>query len=389
MRKFFLLGVIAALNFNLLAQTQKFATQFTEQAAEVPLPVRQEAKPTAWESTEPGPVKGLKVFARERSGAVWLGNEQGAARFDEFAKHRWDRWQYFAGRRWLRDDDVRNIWVDEAAPHRKVWIRTRAGVSLIEWRPMTLEQKVKFFEERIEARHVRHGLVADSSLRTPGDVSSSIGADNDNDGLWTAIYLGAQCYRYGVTHDADSRMKAQRALKALMRLEEITGVPGFYARSFVAKDEPKPNGGEWHPTPDGQWLWKGDTSSDESVGHYYGYTLYFDLVATEDEKPAIRQVVARMTDYLIKHDYDMPDLDGLPTRWGQWSETTGAGPAEVKSIFPTTNLPIFPTSRCCATKKIRSCAQSISTAYASPGARFAATAIHCGTTSRSRAAQAK
>ena len=27
-----------------------------------------------------------------------------------------------------------------------------------------------------------------------------------------------------------------------------------------------------------------------------------------------------MTDYLIEHDYDLLDLDGQPTRWGQWSE---------------------------------------------------------------------
>jgi hypothetical protein len=27
-----------------------------------------------------------------------------------------------------------------------------------------------------------------------------------------------------------------------------------------------------------------------------------------------------MTDYLIAHDYDLIDVDGKPTRWGQWSE---------------------------------------------------------------------
>ena len=27
-----------------------------------------------------------------------------------------------------------------------------------------------------------------------------------------------------------------------------------------------------------------------------------------------------MTDYLIKNDYDLLDVDGRPTRWGQWSE---------------------------------------------------------------------
>ena len=109
-------------------------------------------------------------------------------------------------------------------------------------------------------------------------------------------------------------------MRLLIRLEEITGIPGFPARSFVSINEPRPTEGEWHPTPDGKWFWKGDTSSDEIVGHYYGYALYFDLVANEAEKADIRKVVARLTDHLIRNDYDLIDLDGKPTRWGEWSE---------------------------------------------------------------------
>lgn len=134
------------------------------------------------------------------------------------------------------------------------------------------------------------------------------------------MYLGAQVYRYAVTKDPDARKKAERSMWLLIRLEEITGNPGFPARSFVSVDEPRPQGGEWHPTPDGKWLWKGDTSSDELVGHYYGYALYYDLVANEAEKRDIRRVVSRITDYLIRNDYDLTDLDGKPTRWGEYSE---------------------------------------------------------------------
>jgi hypothetical protein len=302
------------------AQSQKLATRYQLEAPEVPAAVKAEARPSAWTGQEPGPVAGLGVFAREKAGAVWLGSGQGAARFDAQAAHRWDRWEYFFGQRWLPDDEVLNIWVDDAASRRKVWVRTRTGVTLLEWRPMSLAEKAQYFEERIEARHVRHGLVADSHLRAAGDLSTNLKTDNDNDGLWTAIYLGAQAYRYAVTRAPDARAKAQRALHAIMRLEAITGLPGFYARSFVSKDEPRPQSGEWHPTPDGQWLWKGDTSSDESVGHYYAYALYYDLVADQSEKAAIGKVVARMTDYLIRNDYELLDLDGKPTRWGRWSE---------------------------------------------------------------------
>jgi hypothetical protein len=300
--------------------TQKFATRFSLENPQVPAPLRAEASGAPWTGPEPGPVAGLRLFAREREGAVWLGGPEGAARFDAQARHRWDRWQYFYGPRWLADNSVSNIWVDPAAAHRKVWVRTRTGAALLEWRPMTLADKARVFDERIEARHVRHGLVADCGLRVAGDLASSVTSDNDNDGLWTAMYLGAQAHRFAATKDADARRKAQRALGALLRLEEITGVPGFYARSFKSKDEPPPQGGEWHPTPDARWLWKGDTSSDESVGHYYGYAVYYDLVADDAEKEAIRKVVSRMTDYLIRNDYELLDLDGHPTRWGRWSE---------------------------------------------------------------------
>ena len=71
-----------------------------------------------------------------------------------------------------------------------------------------------------------------------------------------------------------------------------------------------PHGGEWHWTADGQYYWKGDTSSDELVGHYLGYAAYFDLVADESEKRAIHKVVSRITDYLIGHDYNLIDIAG-------------------------------------------------------------------------------
>ena len=303
-----------------LAQTQKVATQFQFEAPDVPAAMRAEPRSRAWTGSEPGPVAGLREFAREKGGAIWLGGEQGAARFDPAAGHRWDRWQYFAGRRWLADDAVRAIVVDEGPPVKQVWIRTATGVSRIEWRPMTLAQKAEYFEGRLEARHVRHGMVGGSRLRVPGDVSTSVTHDHDNDGLWTAMHLGAEAYRFAVTRDPGARARAKRSMELLKRLEAITGRPGFPARSFISVDEPKPVGGEWHPTSDGRWLWKGDTSSDEIVGHYYGFALYHDLVADEAEKAAIRRVVARITDHLITHDYNLVDVDGKPTRWGVWGE---------------------------------------------------------------------
>jgi hypothetical protein len=102
---------------------------------------------------------------------------------------------------------------------------------------------------------------------------------------------GPQCmsrrsaFRYQETQSAEAKEFARQGMQAIIRLEAISGSPGFPARSFikVGVDE-QPRDGEWHATPDGQWKWKGDTSSDEIVGHYFVYGLYYDLVADDAEK---------------------------------------------------------------------------------------------------------
>ena len=77
-------------------------------------------------------------------------------------------------------------------------------------------------------------------------------------------------------------------------------IPGFPARSFIKPGvDAQPADGEWHDTPDKQWRWKGDTSSDEIVGHYFVYPIYYDLVATDGEKPALRAVIDRITNHIL------------------------------------------------------------------------------------------
>ena len=51
---------------------------------------------------------------------------------------------------------------------------------------------------------------------------------------------------------------------------------------------------------DPQILCKGDTSSDEMDGHYFAWLVYYDLVANDDEKRQIRDVVRDFVDRRIK-----------------------------------------------------------------------------------------
>ena len=303
------------------AYLQKKVERISLDSTELPQELIKEGSPTAWTNWEKGPVSDLHVFVQMDNGVCWLGGTEGAARFDPSAIHLWDRWHYFGAERWLADNEVLNI-VAESGPFENVWVRTKTGASRIYWEPMTFGQKAHNFDRTIELFHVRNGFVARSIVTEPGNAQSAVTSDTDNDGLWTAMYLAAMAYRYAVTGEFDAWNKARRSLEALMKLESITPIPGFYARTYRSLAEPIPHqdNGEWHPTGDGKTEWKGDTSSDESVGHYYAYAMYYDLVADQEEKRQISEVIQRLTDYLIANNYDLIDLDGKPTRWGRWGE---------------------------------------------------------------------
>jgi hypothetical protein len=267
------------------------------------------------------PCGDITVIAYNRPSIVLIGTKRGLIILEDPTQSI----SYLAGQRWLPDDHVTGIGFEgEQKAYSPIWIETPKGFSRIEYKEMTFAEKSKAFVERIRARHVRHGLTTDSILQTPGDLSTNKTVSSDNDGLWTQMYIAAEAFRYKVTGEADARADARRGFEAMLRLEEITGIPGFHARSFIKIGEDiQPKDGEWHDTPDGKWRWKGDTSSDEVVGHYFGYAVYYDLVADEEEKRKIRGVVARMTDHILSNNFQLIDTDGRRTRWGWW------GPEEI------------------------------------------------------------
>lgn len=86
----------------------------------------------------PGPLPSGEVnyVATTADGAIWRGTRAGLFRVDHAADPP-DRRQYFAGRRYLPDDDVLNLVPDSSTG---VWARTSTGVSHIELRFMTLER---------------------------------------------------------------------------------------------------------------------------------------------------------------------------------------------------------------------------------------------------------
>jgi hypothetical protein len=246
--------------------------------------------------------------------------------------------EYFAGKRYLPDDEVVGLLPDSS---HGMWVRTRTGVSHIELREMTLAQKAAVFEERVTARHDRYGMVADSHLARSGDLSTNVLEANDNDGLWTAMYGAGECFRYAVTKDQDALARARRAVEAVLFLEEVTGVRGLPARSYVKAGDSRPKDGTWHWTPDKQIQWKGDTSSDEIVGHFFILSIAYDLLPDAALKARMVKAARTMMDYIVAHGYNLIDVTGKPTTWGKWSPEYFSGRGKSDSALNAAELLSF------------------------------------------------
>jgi hypothetical protein len=286
------------------------------------------------------PYNDFTSIAAGEDGSVWFGTKIGAIKWLDGV------WSYREGRRWLIDNNVRGVAV---SPSGDAWFATAGGVSRIEARPMTLAEKAAFYEDEID-RHNRRtpfGYVVGAALDAPGDKSTATAGATDNDGQYTGLYVGAECLAYAATGDPKFKKRATQVFEALAFMSEVTqggthpAPPGFITRAIMPtsgwnpnerdnaeRDRKKQEGDRlwkileprWPISEDGKWYWKTDTSSDELDGHYFAYGLYYDHVAeTEIEKARCREVVRRVTDHLIEHDYRLVDHDGQPTRWARFS----------------------------------------------------------------------
>ncbi len=259
------------------------------------------------------PYLSFTVGYRLDDGTLWVGSRDGLMLLTPGAQ----RWRLFHSRRWLPDDHVQALAVRGPAD---VWVRTPKGVVRIFQKRDTLANKMRRIHAMLRKHHVRYGLVGKIHLKQPGTVRAGwFQPDDDNDGLWTSLYVAAESFRYAVTGDEQARRNARQSLEALMFLERITGKPGFVARSFVPLRISKEGIFPWHRSADGKWWWKGDTSSDELDGHFFAYAIYYDLVATDEEKQEIRAVVGRIMDHIIDHGYYYVEPNGRRTKWGVWA----------------------------------------------------------------------
>jgi len=265
-------------------------------------------------ATNPGEGEGEAAWS---TAPVWLGSDQGLVRWEA------GRFTYFAGKRWLPDDRVTAI---APASDGSVWVGTPKGLAHIFQRRLSLAEKAGILQQKVEARERRHGFVTEMQLRAPGVLEGALQEISDNDGLWTSLYVASQSFRYAVTKSAEARAQAWRSMQAVLRLESLTGISGFPARAICHVREPQFSSRsirshrEWHESPgEKDWLWKGDTSSDEIDGHYFGWYVFHELAADEDQQRQVRATCKRVTDHILDHGYYLVDVDKQPTTWGVWA----------------------------------------------------------------------
>lgn len=303
--------------------------------------------------------KGIRTLASDSLGYVWVGTDEGVYLYD--GKSEWiapmeldffpkcpinkivfgeDGTVYFATEiglytvngvksrflgkgRYLNSSKAVDVAVKE--DNSEFWVATDNGLSRIELKEMSLSEKEAYYDSKMQYFNRENYYISANVAEQSVPLEDSIVGISDNDGLWSALYLGALCFKYKVTGDSEVKEKARKVMKALIKLQTMTGISGFPARAYRRPGEAAFGNGhpEWHLTEDekGPLEWKGETSSDELVGHYFGAAYYFDMVADEDEKPEIAASIKSVTDHLIANGYTLCDTDGLPTTWAHFGPT--------------------------------------------------------------------
>ncbi len=248
-------------------------------------------------------------------GDLWISAGIGAIRYTKGKFH------YFQGPRWLPSDEVNAI----ACGDHTAYLATNKGLGIIDYEPYTLQKKAAYYERHLIEWGQRRGMFTHSLHYRP-ETQEWLREISDNDGGYSAHYWAAQAYKYAATGDETARKRAVQACQTMRCMEKLTPIDGFIARSLWLKGEKgikaqHGSGGypaEWVDATDPRWETKMDTSSDEVDAHFHYASVFYNLVANEEEKKMVRTHIHRLAGHILEHGYQLVDLDGKPTRWCRW-----------------------------------------------------------------------
>lgn len=253
-----------------------------------------------------------EITAVEVNGSdYWFGSKKGVFRLDKKGTV-----SYYFGDRWMPGEEVRDLALDK----NRVHVLTEKGLSTLVLEEMTLAQKAEILEAQVRKMHIRNGFNASLQLAEKGNISTGRLKDSDNDGLWTAMYLGGQAFRYAVTQDPEALANCKESLLAMERLYTINPVEGFPSRSFERSGyiNQLSDPDRWQHASDPEWDWKATTSSDEAIGHVFVFGVLAEIVDDPWIKAKSIELLDALMNHIVKNDLYLIDYDGKPTLWGKW-----------------------------------------------------------------------
>eukprot|EP00998_Keelungia_sp_KM082_P007044 NODE_325_length_2089_cov_71.982671_g319_i0.p1 GENE.NODE_325_length_2089_cov_71.982671_g319_i0~~NODE_325_length_2089_cov_71.982671_g319_i0.p1 ORF type:complete len:644 (-),score=148.58 NODE_325_length_2089_cov_71.982671_g319_i0:23-1954(-) len=271
------------------------------------------------------------IDGRDAEWEVWLGHANGAVtrlNFNSEDDDTQDDWRLFYGDRWVARPNYTVtglVTVNEdhaASSYGKVlsraYVLSTYGVTVLSQFQTTMRHKADVIQDLVYPRHDRWGLFGDCSLTSAGNVNTWSPHTDDNNGLWTSVGLAGMSLGANLTGNTTLKQLSWHHFQAMQMLNNVTGITGLTGRSFAKIGHFDPDSGRWwNSTTMPGWAWKGDTSSDEIVGHFMIYSMFHDLVAG-DQGDVPLKLLFNMIDYIVGNDYQLIGANGQRTTWGFW-----------------------------------------------------------------------
>jgi hypothetical protein len=182
----------------------------------------------------------------------------------------------------------------------------------------------------------------------------------ENDGLWSAMYLTSQAFRYAVTRSDDALATIRLLLDGEVTRMKITGVTGLFTRQFIPPNVPgiacpdpeasklayktdiekddnqwvqiRDDGCVWTVNRDTLeweasthcgldeykgWCWLDNVSQDEYAGHMLALGAIYKLVDQPDVQQKVKDLLAQVSDHLVRNELYFVDWDGRQTEHGK------------------------------------------------------------------------
>jgi hypothetical protein len=230
--------------------------------------------------------------------------------------------------------------------------------------PESLADKAAGYDARLASLHVgpHTPWVLDVAIAAGVDPEAATANDvvawrsGENDGLWSALAMAAEAYRFATTHDPAARDVLATLLAGERQRMQITGVPGLFVRQLIP---PRVTGlacptdpalytpsadktanrwvaidaagcadvadatGALQPTSHcglaafAGWCFLDNISQDEYVGHVFALGAVARLVDDPELNAIAVDLLDQLGNHLVAHGMEFVDWDGRPTQWGK------------------------------------------------------------------------